>query len=150
MGQTAVYVAFREIISHRRRNSMQDAGNGMLVIMSSGAGRKTARTAATLDLDTIAQRSLAARASRLADSLMMIAAGTGRFLLGVAGATVPNAFPERHAGSFRRARAIFASAAARHVPVCAACSAEPLCGEDVARREVRCRILPRPALAART
>ena len=56
----------------------------MIVTVSGGAEGEAAGTAPTLDLDTIAQRSLAGRAPGLTDLLVMAPAGSGRFLLGVA------------------------------------------------------------------
>jgi hypothetical protein len=119
MGQTAVYVAFSMEPSHRRRNSMQDARKRMIVTGSGRAQGEAARTAPAVDLDTIAQRSLAGRTASRANLLVMAAAGPGRFLLGVPSAPVPHTFPKRHAISFRRARAISASATARRVPASA-------------------------------
>src|SRR5256885_15311248 len=121
---------------------MQDAWKRMIVTVSGGAERKAARTAPALDLDTIVQRSPAGRAPGLTDLLVMAPASSGRFLFSVASATVPNTFPERHAVPFRRARAISASAGARHVPVSAARITARLRRAAADRREVRCRVLP--------
>ena len=142
MGQTAVLHGFRRITSHPRRNWMQDAWKQMLVTVSGGAERKAAWTATTLDLETIAQRPLAGRAARLTNLLVVAPAGAGRLFLGVASATVPDTFPERHAVSFCRAGAISASAGARHVPVSATRSTGRFRGRGRDRREVWCRVLP--------
>lgn len=143
MGQTAVYAAFRRIASRRRRNSMQDAWNEMIVTVSGDAERQTVWTTTALDLDAIAQRSPTRRATCFADLLVMIAAGASGLLLGVAGAAVPNTFPERHAGSFHRADAISASTAARHVPASWAVSSSVVSRAHMCdRREVRCGVLP--------
>lgn len=149
MGQTAVYIAFRGIASHPRRNSVQDARKRMIVTVSSGAGREAAWTPPALDLETIAQRPLALHAAGLTDLLVMAPAGSGRFLLGVAGAAVPDTFPERHAGSFRRARAISASASARRVPVSRARSVARLQLGRRRQREDACRVLPPSAVRRR-
>jgi hypothetical protein len=125
------------------RNSMQDARKRMILPVSGGADRHAAWTAATLDLQAIAQRTLARGAPRLANLLMMGAAGPGGFLLGVAGATIPNAFSERHAISFRRDGSHAASAGARHVPACQAPRVAVLPTDAPRRREVGCRLLPR-------
>jgi hypothetical protein len=127
---------------------MQDAWKRMIVTVSGGAERKAAWTATTLDLETIAQRFLAGRAPGFTNLLVMAPAGAGRLLLGVASATVPNTFPERHAISFR-AGAISAPARARHVPVSAARTTARFGGAARAGREVRCRVLPPVAARAR-
>jgi hypothetical protein len=149
-GQTVIYADFRRIASRSRRNSVQDARKRMIVTVSSGARGDAAWTATTLDLETVAQRSLAGRAAGFTNLLVVASAGAGGLLLGVAGATVPNAFSKRHADSFRRAAAIAASAAARHMPVSRACITARFCDDPRAHREVRCRLLPPAADGLRT
>ncbi|HXU90506.1 MAG TPA: hypothetical protein VFQ62_16760, partial [Methylomirabilota bacterium] len=90
----------------------------MIVTVSGGAARETTRATTALDLDSIAQRSLARQTACLAELLVMISACAGGLFLGVAGAAVPNTLPEGHAGSFHRADAISASTSASHVPAC--------------------------------
>ena len=114
----------------------------MIVTVLSGAGREAAWTATTLDFQPIAQRALAARASGLTDLQVVASAGASGFLLGVASATVPNTFAERHAGSFHRAAAIAASGSARHVPVSAAFVSARLRRGDRHDTEVRFRFFP--------
>jgi hypothetical protein len=115
----------------------------MILTVSGSANRRAAWTAATLDLQSVAERPLAGRASSLADSLMVGATGAGGFLLGVAGTTIPDTFSERHAVSFRRGDANSATGAARHVPAgrVRGDATLPATGGDV--REVHCQLLPR-------
>ena len=129
--------------SRRRRNSMQDARNRMILTVSGGANRHAAWAAATLDLESIAQRTLARRAPCLADPLVVRAARPGGFLLGVAGAAIPNAFSERHAISFRRGSANSRVGGASDMPASPVRCIAVLTVAGRAGREVRCRLLPR-------
>ena len=111
----------------------------MIVTVSGGAEREAARAAATLDLDSITERVLAAGATGFSNFLVMIPARAGRLFLGVTGAAVPNTFSERHAGSFHRATAISATTGARHVPVS---REQRRIRDEAERRELRCGLLP--------
>jgi hypothetical protein len=70
------------------------------------------------------------------------AAGAGRFFLGVASATIPNTFSERHAVSSRRDIANVATAGASRVPSSRARRIAPLCRGVERDTVLRCRVLP--------
>lgn len=142
-GAAGDFCGFSHGRSRRRRNSMQGARKRMILTVSGGANRHAAWTAATLDLESIAQRTLARRAPCLADPLVVGAAGPGGFLLGVAGATIPDALAERHTLSFHGEVANSASAGASHVPACEVQHLAVLPTDVRDGREVRCHLLRR-------
>jgi hypothetical protein len=85
--------------SHARGAAMQQDGGGGNR-KSGGARRATAATAPRVELSRARQRPLALLAAVVADRGVVRAAGARGGLLGVAGATVPDTFPERHRRSF--------------------------------------------------
>jgi hypothetical protein len=90
---------------------------------SGGAKGAAASTLTVAQLGTVAQPAVALLATRVAEHHVMRAAGPGGFLLGVAGATVPDTLPERrHERSFpdwrqSRSSELGARQAASRVPL---------------------------------
>ena len=142
-GSSHELLGFSDERSRGRRKSMQDARKRMIVTVSSSASRGAARTPPSLDLQAIAERTLAGAAAGLANLLMVCAAGPGGLLLGVTGAAVPDTLSERHAVSFRRGCANVACAGARRMPVPGARRVAGFGRAGRTRREVRYRIFPR-------
>src|SRR3989442_9670346 len=85
-----------------RRNRVQEAWNSTDAFGSGRAHDGAARAALAIELQPIAQRPLAPGAARVAQLEMVRPAGAGGFLLGVAGAAVPNTFSEGHSGPLPR------------------------------------------------
>src|SRR6267143_3570345 len=85
-----------------RRNRVQEAWNSTDGFGSGRAHDGAARAALAIELQSIAQRPLAPGAAHVAQLEMVRPAGAGGLLLGVAGAAVPNTFPEGHSGPLPR------------------------------------------------
>jgi hypothetical protein len=136
---------FRGFSSRRsrpRRNVVQDDRKQMIVTVSGRARGAAAGASPAFDLEAVPQRALARRAAGLANLLVMCAAGAGRLLLGVAGASVPDTLSERHAGSFHRGVANSASRVASAMPAWRASFVATLPHRGRSGREPRCRLFP--------
>src|SRR5438874_7612868 len=83
----------------RRRKRMQEGRNSTDLFRSRSAHDAAAPAALAIELRSIAQRPLTARAPRVPQLDVMCAAGAGGLFLSVAGASVPDAFSEGHPGS---------------------------------------------------
>src|SRR5689334_8335694 len=72
--------------------------NGIRAWVSGGAAHRAARATLAFELQAITQLAQAARTARVAELQVVGPAGARGFLLGVAGASVPDTFSEGHSG----------------------------------------------------